>query len=178
VNIAVGVNLTATLTLLNGLAPGTGASERIGMKVSIRSIEMRYNLEVTPATGLEQTNRVLLVLDRQCNGAAPGALTDIITAASCQAPRNLANRKRFKIIMDKSYAMGATAVATGNPTSRWIKKYIKLGRPIVEEFNTGVAGTVADISSNSLYFVTIGSIVAGDADSVLNATIRLRYTDM
>lgn len=177
-NTAVDINSTATLTLLNGLQPGTAANQRVGMKITMKTLEIRARMATTAATGVEQFARWFIVLDRQPNGAAPGAITDIISAAGVQYPRNLANRKRFKILLDKCWAFGATSVATGTPTSRFVKYYLKFRRPLVTEFNTGVAGTVADISTNSLYLVVIGSEVAGNTDVQAAINTRLRYTDM
>jgi len=148
------------------------------MKVDFRSIEFKIYLQTTAGTGVEQAVRAMIVLDRQPNGAAPGAITDIIMSNHVYSPRNLANRKRFKILWDRSYAMGATAVATGNPTSRMIKGYLKFRRPIVTEFNTGVAGNISDISTNSLYFVTTGNMATGITDAGAIHYFRLRYTDM
>lgn len=171
-------NVTPSMTLLNGLAPGTSASTRIGMKVDFRSIEMKGRLLTTPGTGVEQVIRAMIVLDRQPNGVAPTAITDILVGASTITPRNLANRKRFKILWDKILPMGATSVSTGTPTSRVLKLYKKFKKPITTEYNTGVAGTIADISTNSLYFITYGSVAAGDTDVNGSLYFRLRFSDV
>lgn len=83
------------------------------MKVEIRSIEIRLNTNVTPATGVSQVARWLILLDRQCNGAAPAAVTDFLLAQSSTAPRQLANRKRFKILFDKSFRLGGVLNGAG-----------------------------------------------------------------
>lgn len=174
------MNTTAGLYLLNGLAPGTAANQRVGMKVTIRSIELRCRMTTSPVTGVDQYVRMILVLDRQPNGAVIGAVTDVLLAQSISSPRNLANRKRFKIMMDKQYAMGSNLNAATTPSTlpnmRLVKKYIK--RPIITEYNTGVAGTIADISTNSLYLMVFGTEVAGNTDTNLAGYIRIRYTDM
>lgn len=171
------INSTMVATLLNGLVPGSGASQRIGMKVAIRSVELRITWETTPATGVEQQGRHLIVLDRQANGVGPAAVTDFLLAASPMAPRALINRKRFKILYDRSLPMGATAVASGNPQGRCFKAYLKFRRPIVVEYNVGNAGTVADIVSNAMFFCTIGTEGAGNTDINCTGYIRVRYTD-
>lgn len=176
--VNVDINTAPTITLLNGLVPGNSASQRVGNKVTIRSLEMRVRVQTIPATGVEQFCRWFIVLDRQANGAAPAAITDILTANSVTALRNLENRKRFKIIVDKAFPMGATSVSTGTVTSRMYKVYIKFRRPILVEFNNGVAGTIADIVSNSLHLCTLGNVAAGNTDCNLMTNVRLRYTDM
>lgn len=171
------VNTTATLTLLNGLSLGNTASTRIGQKITMQSMEAAVRLKTTAATGVEQFVRFLIVLDRQANGAAP-ALTDILLAANWQSPRNLNNRKRFKILYDYRNCLGATAASTGTETSRMDKIYYKFKKPYIVDYNSSNFGDIRDISSNSLYFCTVGSAAADDTDSNLITTLRLRYTDM
>lgn len=176
----VDFNTTATMTLLNGLAPGTSASQRVGMKIAVRSIELHMHATSTTGTGDEQVARLSIVLDRQPNGAAPSAITDIITASSVSAMRNLANRKRFKLLWDKRYPFGSTITnaSTGTPTTRVMKLYMKFRRPIIVDYNSGVAGTVADISTNSLYLLTLGTVAPGNGDVTATFYARIRYTDM
>lgn len=177
VGFASDLNTGGNMTLLNGLSPSSGASGRIGMKVSITSIQASGRLITTLATGVEQFIRHFIVIDRQPNGAAPVALTDILNTASVTSPRNLANRKRFKILWDKTLSMGSFTTSTGTPTSRTWKLYMKFRRPITTEYNTGVAGTVADIASNSLYYMTLGTEAAGNTDVGGVANFRIRYVD-
>lgn len=164
-----------TMTLCNGLAPGNSATTRVGVKLSIRTIELRLSVMPDTAGGVLQRNRFFLVIDRQANGTVPTALTDIITPGTVNGLRSLTNRKRFKIIMDKMFSIGPTAQQGAN---RVFHIYLKLRRPLVVEYNAGVAGTIADIVSNSLYFVTVGSELAGNTDSNITGVVRIRYTDM
>lgn len=164
------------MVLLNGIAPGTGASQRIGMKIAIRSLEMRNNIYTNAAGMVAQSCRLLLLQDRQCNGAAPAALTDFISPGTYLGMRNLANRKRFRIIWDKTYNMGLAGLTDPQTVTRHI--YLKFRKPLNVEYNAGVAGTVADISSNSLYLILVGNQAAGAADGDYIGQIRLRYTDM
>lgn len=180
--LTLDMNTTATMTLLNGLAPGSAANQRIGMKVDIKSVELRLRMTTTPVTGVDQYVRAILVLDRQPNGAVIAAVTDLLLAQSISAPRSLANRKRFKILWDKSYAMGGNLNAAGTPSTlpnmRLAKLYMKMRRPIRTEYNAGNAGTVADIATNSLYLVVFGTEAAGNTDVSLAGFARIRYTDM
>lgn len=176
--INVDLNSTVSLTLLNGLQPGTGASQRVGQKIMIRSVELRIFWETNAATGVEQNVRHMILLDRQANGAGPAAVTDFLATNSTMAPRALTNRKRFKILYDKAYGMGATAVQSSTPQTRVFKKYMKFKRPIIVDYNAGAGGSIADIASNALYYVTLGSEAAGNTDVNAQGTIRIRYTDM
>ena len=112
--------------------------------------------------------------DRQSNGANP-TLSSHLSANNILAQRSLVERKRFKIIWDKTRVLnasgesGSAVVYTG---------YIKFRRPILVEFNSGVAGTISDIASNSMYLYTVGSVAAGATAGAVEGTVRIRYTDM
>lgn len=168
------VNTTTALSLLNGLVPGTGATQRIGQKIVIKSIEVRLRIYVDPNAGVRQLVRWMVVMDRQANGAAP-TLAQILNVNTPFGLRNLENRKRFKIILDNvKYLAPLNEEGDG---CYW-HVYLKFRRPFVVEYNAGTAGTVADIVSNSLYMISTGDQAAGNGDALLASYCRLRYTDL
>lgn len=173
-------NQTGALILLNGIAPGTGLNQRSGREVVMKSIEVHFNGKSTDTTGVPASYRCMLVYDRQCNGAAP-ALADIIAttgAWNTLSPRNLDNRRRFKILMDRVFTVGAqgdTTTAAGCSSRFCDKFYRRLNHPIV--FNSGVAGTIADIQTGSLYWITLGDLAAGVTDGEGSVYARVRYLD-
>lgn len=134
---------------------------------------MQYNLTaaVTAGTGVDQIQRVLVVIDGQPNGVAPG-VTDVLSSASPNALPNISYRKRFKILMDKTFFLnasgeaGSTRVFTGRVPVNSITYY-----------NAGSAGTVADIATNSLYLITVGSQAAGATAGSLTGTVYTRFYD-
>jgi len=175
------VDWDATGSLLNGLGPGTGASERIGMKASFRSIEFRVD-SYAGTTGVDCSIRCLIFIDRQSNGADPGPSSAAIIAAllnsgEVRSPRNLANRNRFKILLDKAWTISAV---TKDNANKCYKKYARFSKPIVTEYNTGTAGTVADIATNAIFAIFVSTV-----DPAANPTnkpsvypyFRLRYQD-
>lgn len=173
-----GVFATPSQSLLNGLVPGTGASQRIGMKVAIRSIECRVTVNTYPASGLDNFVRWFIVIDKQANASPPTAITDVLTPGSVLSFRNLANRRRFKIILDKMFYMGNSMNEHKDSDQRVFKYYLKFKTPIIVEYNTGTAGTVYDISASSLWFMSLGTATTAQTGSVLNGNIRIRYTDL
>ena len=156
--INVAIDTAGTLTLLNGLVPGTAATQRIGMKVTLRSIECQVTIGGTAGTGVDQVHRWGLIMDKQANGVGPTALTDFLSTGTVWGLRNLANRKRFKLLLSKRRVINATGESG---TKVDFKVYMKFRRPIIVEFNAGTAGTVADIVSGSIHLFTIGTAVAG-----------------
>ena len=113
---------TPAITLLNGIATGTGINGRIGSKVNLTSIQVRVtvsnpistsDISGGPYTSSGQTVRMLIVADLQSNGALPAA-SDILqvdqnAAVSVVSPMNLANRDRFRVIKDKIFNLGPIA---------------------------------------------------------------------
>lgn len=168
------VNTATALTLLNGLVPGTGATQRIGQKIVIKSIEIRVRVQVDPNGGVRQLVRWMVVMDRQANGAAP-TLAQILNVNTPYGLRNLENRKRFKIILDNVKYL---APLNQEGDGCYYHVYFKFRKPLIVEYNAGNAGTVADIVSNSLYMFSVGDQAAGNGDAVLASYCRLRYTDL
>jgi len=163
---------TGAVNLLNGMAPGTTASTRIGQRILMKSIQARIYLrreDVTTAT--VQAVRVLLIYDRQTNGAAP-AITDVLSAISMQSLRNMANVGRFFCLMDKTYTLDGA----GGQTVLFDERYMKINLPVF--YNTGTAGTAADIQTGGLFLMHFGNAAAGVDDTDANINIRLRFTDM
>ena len=164
------------LALLNGLTPGTGASQRIGKKALFKSILFRAVLAggANGGTAFCGTCRMIIVVDRQANATAP-AVTDILQSASGLAPINMDNRDRFFVLTDKEYPIDQL----GGNQSADCKVYRRINLPTI--YNAGTAGTVADISTNSMYLLTIytqgGTIAAPTAGPGIDWTCRLRFDD-
>jgi len=173
----VAVNTTGSVTLLNGIATGTDFTDRIGRKVLLKSIQLRWQLEPTDQVVGGNLCRIVIVYDAQTNGAAP-AVTDVLKSASPLANVNLNNRDRFQILFDKTYlqlfaANTATqAVAFGQAYFRG-KLYRRLKHEMV--FG-GTTAAVGSIQTGSIYLITIGSNIA-TADSQLSFTSRIRFMD-
>lgn len=177
----VDMNTTGTFNnLINGLQVGNTASTRIGMKVAIRTLEIRARALVKTDTSNEQVCRWFVYIDNSSNAAAPAAITDILDTATPTSFRNLVNRRRFKIILDKSFPMGSSdpTAQTGTPTSRFWHVYYKFRRPIIVEYNLASNGTISDIISGAMFVGTCGTIPAGVDDCNLVLKTRIRYTDL
>lgn len=143
------------------------------MKVTVRSIEFRFAMAAGTYTA-SVIARWMIVLDRQANGAAP-VLGDILSPAATETGmRSLTNRKRFKIILDKQTQLSVTG-QQGDVKS--YHTYIKFRRPLVIEYNGGTAGTIADIVSNSFFFVAMTN-ATGVASPTSVGRSRIRFTDM
>ena len=176
------INSTPSFTLLNGIASGVGASQRVGQKVAVRSLEIRAQAWVTATTGVTNMCRAIIVQDRQANAEVIGSITDVLQANNSMSPRSLPNRKRFKILWDKFFLVGGVLNGAGTgsniPEQKLFKSYIKFKRPIFTDFNAGEDALIGSITSNAIYLVLLGNIAAGATDANLTYYIRVRYTDM
>jgi len=135
---------TGAVTLLNGVAAGTSASQRIGRKINIRSIAMNLRL-VAKATTTISDCRIVLVWDTQTNAAAP-AITDIYDAINATSMRNISNGSRFRILrVWEEVIIGNSATPASGQEARIFKDWRLCN--FVTTYNAGGGATVGDITT-------------------------------
>lgn len=158
-----------TLYLLNGLVPGTGASQRIGKKAVMKSLQFRCATSggAPGAVPFQGFVRYLFVYDRQSNATAP-TVANILEASIGSSMMNMDNRDRFLVLADKQFAIDQNG---GNQSSQ-CKMYRKINLPTI--FNAGTAGTIADITSGSVYLLTIAT--QGFSSGATNSPYCTFYT--
>lgn len=173
---ATAIDSASGVLLINGIGRGDDINQRNGREIVMKSVEVNFTLQVTPATGTAQVHRVVIVYDRQTNGTALTAADVYGAGPTILSVRNLENRKRFKVLMDRTYNLGAAVVQTVG-AHNFIRDsfYRKLNHPVT--FNSGNAGTVADITTGSMYVVYIGSNAAGPTAGSIVVQARIRYED-
>lgn len=159
----------SNIFLVNGVGQGTDDTQRIGRRYTNVSIQMRYNISVNSTTATSAVARVMLVQDRQVNGALP-SLTDILALSSDIAPMNLNNRDRFKVLYDQEHT-----VQPQGPQIEYCKMYKKI---MVETTNTSTTtSAIAGIATGAIYLVCVGN---GNSDTTCaqgNLFVRVRFTD-
>lgn len=185
------VNTTGSPTLVFLPRQGVDFDERVGRKTHIKSIYIRGQIAVQPAianpivTGANcpaQMGRLIVVWDKQPNGAAFAA-TDLLFSASVYAQLNLNNRDRFQILADQQYCLGpfiynttaTSAIGTTADVIQEIKWYKKVN---LETIYKADAGNIGDISTGALFVFWIGSVVSGTNDLVADMSVRCRYNDV
>ena len=97
-SIALGTG--GTLFLLNGCDDGTTPVTRIGRRIVMTSLTVRWQGYMAPTSTGAKGLRLLVVYDRQPNAATP-AITDICQFDDMSSMMNLSNSKRFKVIVDE-----------------------------------------------------------------------------
>lgn len=165
-------NTTGAILLLNGIAQGTDFTQREGRKFTMKSIYIRMIIQNGTTQVPNNVARWMIVYDKQPNGAA-FTLANLLTAVATTAPNNLDYRDRFVVIWDKCHINGATG---GNDNQKvFVKKYRRCN---LETTNSGTGATVASIATGSLYFVSLGDVVAGTTASQVTAgTVRIRFVE-
>jgi len=185
------VSTTGTFTLLAVPTPGTDMTGRIGRKIVLKSCFIRGHIgtEASRNTAIDDVIvpatmvRMILLVDCQPNGSVPST-TDLLKESTPTSQLNLDNRDRFKILLDKQWVFdplyfnnNATfALASASRQQVAFKKYKKLGVETI--FNSGSAGTIADITSGALYMFWVGNQSAiGGIDNNAVLSTRVRFDD-
>lgn len=154
---------------------GVTESTRIGRKMTIRSINWRYNLTLatsTTTTADGDTVRLILYLDKQCNGAT-AAVTDILETAEYQSFNNLSNKDRFTILADRHHTLNSGSALTLNiqgvqENGSFFKK---CALPIEYSSTTGA---ISEIRSNNIGILTVSK---NDNLVALDGRMRIRFSD-
>lgn len=158
---------TWTINCLNDVVQGTTATTRIGRKILMKSI----NIQGVVATSTGNAARILIVYDKQSNGALPAA-TDVLTSNTLMAMQNLDNRDRFIILADILPYEQEENISNPSASSGfgW-KRYIKCN---LETIYNGTLGTIADITTGSLLIMTNinGATITGETGMQ-----RVRFVD-
>nr|QKI29017.1 Cap [Kummerowia striata CRESS virus] len=161
------------VVLLNGIAQGTDYTNRIGRKVMLKSWLFRISVvpKNTASAPYGDICRIMLLYDCQTNAATP-AVTDILNSADYNAPMNLNNRDRFKVLADKyvtiaSFNYAAGALTTGSPTPKQTKIYKKMN---YEEIFGGTGSTVGSINTGGLFVLFIS--LTGNTTYLYDSRVR------
>lgn len=194
-NVAVGAN-TWTLLGDNGLnmtVVGTGAENRIGRRIIIKSLVVNFTCQQTAGTtatvagiSKDEVFRIAIVQDKQCNGAMPVGNT-IWNLDNCTSAQiNMANSKRFVILKEFIVRMENVPMSTSywntntnafvqgyawGETKKMWRYYKKLNIRI--DYATTPGGTITDVRSNNL--LIYANSINGDGEAV--AVARIRFID-
>ncbi len=178
--VAIGGNVTPTINII---AQGVTESTRVGRKCTIKSMNWNWiirlpesDAQATPAGG--DSIRIIVYLDKQCNGAAASA-TDLLETDDFQSYRNLANSGRFVFLMDKMITLnyqgmasdGAGVVSQANFAKTGV--FFKKCDIPIEYDNSASDGTLATIRTNNLGVMIVGL----SGTMTFFSKIRLRFSD-
>lgn len=152
----------SALTLLNSIPQGNTAVTRIGRRVTITKLVIRWRFGGPYC-------RFTVIYDHAPNGALP-AITDIFVINDINGVNNLINNDRFMILHDE-YIVSANGQSSSadSMAGKWVYK----GPPLQNQWTNAATGTIADITTGAIYVAVATTSTA----SVWTAYARVRYTD-
>jgi len=161
-------------TLVATIAEGNTDQTRVGNKIQVRTVMVRGIVRApSSATAADSSDvvRVILFLDRGCNGTA-ATVAEILAAADYRAFNNLDNNDRFRTLAETTidanvYASGAVVTAP-----LYLSFFLKGKVNLPFKFR-GNTGAVADMASNNIGVLAISR----DANATIEYIARVKYTD-
>ncbi len=149
---------------LNLIAQNVTQTGRIGRRCNLTSINWRWTATLPAhADSADIPNgdvlRIILFIDKQCNGTGPVVADFLQDATDFQSFRKLSNTIRFRVLTDKFVHLNRMVSQTdGTNTSAGPKitiagaYYKKLNLPLIFD---GTAGALTEIDSNNLTLLLI-----------------------
>ncbi len=166
------------------IAQGDGESERLGRKCVVKKIGWRFQLDLPLAANLTNsaTVRVLLYLDKQCNGAAATVsqaidADGILETSDFQSFNNLSNSGRYTVWMDRTYTINKMAGAgdgTANDAAPVLVNdtfFKTCSVPLEYSSNVTTDGAIDTMRSNN-----IGVLIISDGNIAgFTSKMRVRF---
>jgi len=158
-------------TLLTQVAQGTTNNTRLGRKIRLLKLTLRWQAQLAANTLGGTPLRIKIVYDKQTNGAAM-ATTDVVYADLFYAPNNLDNTDRFITLIDEITEPMSIQnnFSIGGQFNRKIDlEQVWLGQ------NAG--GAIADLLTGSVYMFVWQTGAATVGAPTFQYITRIRYTD-
>lgn len=170
------------------ISTGAANGQRVGSQVTVTNINA--HIDVTTGTnsgspGLGNTVvRVILGIDKQCNGANT-AVTDVLQTASPNSFRNMFTLNRFIILKDKVFTLNPQVWAS-TPNVSEVGRYLKFAwkgqLPILYAAQAGGSTVIGEVKSNNIFLLVISDrdgYSAGVSPTIDGCAgkVRIKYTD-
>ncbi len=167
-------------TQLFTIAQGDGRGNREGRKITLTSIQCRFILSLPPTNMHTETSelmRIIILHDKQANGALPAVL-DILLTAGVQSFKNLEQTQRFRTLLDRTMTVTSQTGAWDGTNPEFGEDiiffdwYKKLNIPIMYD-NSLTTGVIATIVSNNIVALYISRTGIG----AIEGQFQFRYLD-
>lgn len=165
------------------MVQGTGVTQRVGNKITVKSLEWCISATWQPISTADNVGHGLdmkFVIDTQCNKtAATSAMINNTTGFP--TPLNLENRRRFIVVKHKkclfpvNLGIGASTftVVSAPSTVLW-KGYKRMNLDVIY---SGVGPGVGSIVTNNLGWLGQSSASGAAPQIYVRGYCRVRYTD-
>lgn len=162
------------ITCLNEVVQGATSYNRIGAKIVIKSVHIRFNLVLDGASAKTSNARVMVVHDHQPNGAYP-VFSDILSDNISTIPdfgssANMANKDRFTVLRNMFYNL-----SINGQRGVMVDEHIKCR---IETMYKSSTGTIGDITTGAIYLVAFADYSAAASYTQINdMQVRVRFYD-
>lgn len=159
--------------IINGFGPyvtqGNDYDDRIGRKITIVNLSMRFNIRLSAIEALGTNVRLIICYDRKPAGADATAANIMATANNILDPYNWGQdyRGRFQILYDKTIPF---TISQGQKAG---KAFFK--GPMNIKYNEGNAGNVTDLVKGN--FLILAGAKGNAAAIDVDYAFTYRYTD-
>ena len=192
---------TATLAPLAIPTLGSAFFNRLSNRTRAVSLQLTGYLSLTGTNGAganSQLMRIMIVYDRQSNGALP-ALSDLLLdtpqsgsplAITPRSGLNINNRDRFMVLRDRKVLLpeaGVGGISAGNvniiadvshdgKNTLMYNEFIKL-KGLESLYNSTNGGGIGDVSAGSFLLLAFDEDAAANAAWQFSLTSRLKFLD-
>ncbi len=161
---------------LNIVPQGTTESERVGRKMIIKKLNIRFLLQFNNnTTQTAEVVRIIVVLDKQTNKTT-FAITDVLELASEGSFNNMANKGRFFILFDRYESINKTT-NIGTNINEHTQAFTFFSKDLnipIEFDNTATTGAVTTQTSNN---IAVFALTLNSTEINLGYTARIRFYD-
>lgn len=169
------VTADGTSVCLNLTAEGAGDANRVGKKITMKSIEWRIGFSNEASiTVARQPVRCMLIYDEQPNGALP-AVTDMLEASSVFSMKNSDNAQRFTILKDWYVDYNTFGITDTAADRVYVADHGYLPLKGLQTMYKGTTAVIGSVATGSLLFFCLGLTASGSTDMNMDARFRLRF---
>lgn len=177
-----------TPQLLTGITEGTDNNQRVGRRVMLTSLQIRFSTfgqRADSTTDNTEIVRILLVLDKEYDaaGGSVPTLDDVLdlTTPGIYAFNDLQiqGTKRFHTLWDKTFVqyhqLQLGTVPDSYPATKQHKYYKKMRK---ELYFNGQGDTVADAGKNAIWLFIFKANPTNTYNVTIDGFTRIRFTDV
>jgi len=197
VNANLAFNTTGTITCINLIQVGSSMFNRIGRKIEMKSERLCGQINQLAVSRTQLTidyARVMIIYDRQTNGAFP-TIGDIFqdtdqagtNTTDTRSGINMDNRERFVTLIQKNLLLPQATATAGVLTN--VYPNASSVEVIIDEFRQlrgltthykadSAPAVIGDISTGALYVITDSLSGASTELFAIHLNARLKYVDV
>jgi len=197
-NATLAFNTTGNVVCVNLIQVGSSMFNRIGRKIEMKSIRLCGKINtaaVTRATLSPDHARIMIIYDRQTNGANP-AITDFLQDTDQAGTNttdsfsgiNMNNRERFVTIMDKRFILPQATATAGVLTNVFpndvmipvrVDEFRKLRGLTTHYKADSNPAVIGDVSTGGLFIISLSEEQASGTELFnFEFNVRLKYVDV